>query len=236
VFFASGMNQPLRHLVRALTQWWERRALRAMPYTEFTFAALGRIAKASDTVGPAHIGEARRFMRDLGLSAPDQRRAIGWFNAGKSRDFDFAPKARACREVDEDRAVLDALAIESMCLMAWADGCPTESRRGEFERLAALLGATSDDLAAAEARVAEHRWRNLPADLRRAYALLDVDHRAGDAELKLAYRRHMSRHHPDKLGAAADPALARRARENSVAIRAAYDLIRASRSGASASR
>jgi len=207
-----------------------------MPYTEFTFAALGRIAKASDTVRPTHIDHARRFMRDLGLSARDQRRAIGWFNAGKSPDFDFAPKARACREVAADRPVLDALAIESMCLMAWADGPPTVSRRGEFERLARLLGASPDDLAVVETRVAEHRWRNLPPELRRAYALLDVDHRVGDDELKLAYRRHMSRHHPDKLGASADEALTRRARENSVAIRAAYDLIRANRSGASASR
>ena len=230
------MNRPLRHLARALTQWWDQRALRAMPYTEFTFAALGRIAKATDAVQPAHIDEARRFMRDLGLAVPDQRRAIGWFNAGKDPDFDFAAKARACREIDADRAVLDALAIEAMCLMAWAVGTPTASRRGEFERLAALLGAAPADLAAAEARVAEHRWRNLPAELRRAYALLDVDHLIGDDELKLAYRRLMSRHHPDKLGAAADPALARRARENSVAIRAADDLIRANRNGASASR
>jgi DnaJ like chaperone protein len=230
------MIRPLRHFARRLTQWWARRALRAMPYTEFTFAALGRIAKASDTVRPMHIDEARRLMQDLGLSARDRQRAVGWFNAGKSPDFDFAPKARACRAITEDRAVLNALAIESMCSMASADGPPTTTRRGELHRLATLLGVSIDELAAAEARVAEHRWRNLPAELRRAYTLLDVDHRAGDAELKLAYRRHMSRHHPDKLGAATDSALVQRARENSVAIRAAYDLIRANRSGASTTR
>ena len=230
------MKKPLRHAVRALCEWLQRRTLRAMPYTEFTFAALGRIAKASATVLPAHIDQARRLMNDLGFTEHDRRRAIAWFNAGKDPSFDFAPRAAACRNVGEDRAVLDALAVESMCLMAWADGPPTAARRGEFERLAAMLGLGPDELAAAEARVVDHRRRALPDDLRRAYALLDVDHWVDDDALKLAYRRHMSRHHPDKLGAVDDPGLTQRARENSVAIRAAYDLIRERRSAVSTSR
>ena len=52
------------------------------------------------------------------------------------------------------------------------------------------------------------------------------------AELKLAYRRLMSRHHPDKFAADSDPELARHATENSAAIRSAFELIRASRSDA----
>jgi DnaJ like chaperone protein len=230
------MKKSLHHWLRALPEWLERRSRRAMPYTEFTFAALGRIAKGSDVVRPAHVDQARRLMNDLGFAIADRRRAVAWFDAGKNPDFDFTPFAHACLDVRDDRDVLNALAIESMCLMAWADGPPTVARRGEYERLAAMLGATRDVVADIEARVADHRRRELPADLRSAYALLEVEHWVDDDALKLAYRRRMSRHHPDKLGASTDAALAHRARENSIATRAAYDLICERRNGASTNR
>jgi len=59
--------------------------------------------------------------------------------------------------------------------------------------------------------------------------MLGVEHWVDDAELKLAYRRLMSRHHPDKLGTAAGVREAQHAGENSIAIRKAYDFIRETR-------
>jgi DnaJ like chaperone protein len=202
---------------------------RAMPYTEFTFAALGRLAKASGVVRPAHIDLAQQLMRDLGFSPNDRRRAILWFDYGKRPDCDFVPLSIACRKTLEDRDVLNEMALESLCVMAWAEGPPKPECRRELERLAALLGIRARQLQSTEARVAEHRRQQLPAALRHAYQVLGVDHWIDDAELKLAYRRLMSRHHPDKLGAAIDADELQRAAENSIAIRDAYDLIRASR-------
>ena len=203
-----------------------------MPYTEFTFAALGRIAKAAGVVRPAHIAVAQRLMGDLGFSTADRRRAIRCFAAGKNPNFDFAPLARTCGETSDDRDVLNELALESMCAMAWAAGTPSAGCRSELVRLAELLRIDSAAVSAAEERVADFLRRQMSLDLRQAYQMLGVDHRADDAELKLAYRRLMSRHHPDKFAADSDPELARHATENSAAIRSAFELIRASRSDA----
>jgi DnaJ like chaperone protein len=202
---------------------------RAMPYTEFTFAALGRLAKASGVVRPVHIELAQQLMRDLGFGPNDRRRAILWFDYGKRPDCDFVPLSAACRKTLEDRDVLNEMALESLCVMAWSQGPPKPECRRELERLAALLGIRARQLLSTEARVAQQRRQQLPPPLRHAYQVLGVDHWIDDAELKLAYRRLMSRHHPDKLGAAIDERELQRARENSIAIRDAYDLIRANR-------
>ena len=208
------------------------RSRRARPYAQFTFAALGRIAKASGVIRPKHIGYAKELMHSLGFDAEDQRRAIAWFEAGRNPEFDFAPLARACHETVAARDVLNAMSLESLCLMAWANGPPNTPCQYELERLGGLLGLQPSDIAATATRVTDFQRRQLPGELRRAYALLGIDHWVDDAELKLAYRRMISRHHPDKLGSATDAELARNASENSIAIRAAFDLIRASRNAA----
>jgi DnaJ like chaperone protein len=66
--------------------------------------------------------------------------------------------------------------------------------------------------------------------LKDAYRLLGVDDKVNDVELKKAYRRLMSQHHPDKLVAKGLPEeLIRDATEKTQQIKAAYELIRESR-------
>ena len=228
----------LRRLINSIRRLLDAPALprfrsqRARPYARFTFAALGRIAKASGSVQPKHIGQAEQLMHSLGFGADDRRQAIVWFDAGRNPEFDFTPLAQACRETTEARDLLNAMSLESLCLMAWASGPPNALCQQELERLAGLLGLQPSDIGATATRVTDFQRRQLPGELRRAYALLGIDHWVDDAELKLAYRRMISRHHPDKLGSAVDADRARNASENSVAIRAAFDLIRASRNAA----
>ena len=98
--------------------------------------------------------------------------------------------------------------------------------------MASLLGIDSGALQAAEARVDDFQRRQMPLKLRQAYQMLGLDRDADDRELKLAYRRLMSRHHPDKVAADADSERVRHASENSAASRSAFELIRASRNDA----
>ena len=63
------------------------------------------------------------------------------------------------------------------------------------------------------------------------YALLELNASATDADLKRAYRRLMSRHHPDKLIARGLPEeMVKVATEQTQAIKAAYERIKAARS------
>lgn len=60
--------------------------------------------------------------------------------------------------------------------------------------------------------------------------MLGVEESASDAELKKAYRRLMSQHHPDKLVAKGLPEeMMRIAKEKTQEIQAAYDLIKQQR-------
>ena len=60
------------------------------------------------------------------------------------------------------------------------------------------------------------------------YAVLGITRAAGEREIKTAYRRLMSQHHPDKLGDVPE-ALRRRAEERAREINAAYEKIRVER-------
>ena len=63
-----------------------------------------------------------------------------------------------------------------------------------------------------------------------AYAVLNVSASSSDAEVKKAYRRLMSQHHPDKLVAKGLPEeMMELAKEKTQEIRAAYDVIKNSR-------
>lgn len=63
-----------------------------------------------------------------------------------------------------------------------------------------------------------------------AYGVLGIASSASISEIKKAYRRLMSRHHPDKLASSGLPeSKIKMAKEKTQQIRAAYDLIRQER-------
>ncbi|MBM3202635.1 hypothetical protein FJZ55_01820, partial [Candidatus Woesearchaeota archaeon] len=75
----------------------------------------------------------------------------------------------------------------------------------------------------------ERRFRNLASEavqLAQAYALLGVPVAASENDIRKAYRKQMSLHHPDKLTAqGASPESIRLATEKTQQIRGAYELI-----------
>jgi DnaJ like chaperone protein len=81
-----------------------------------------------------------------------------------------------------------------------------------------------------EASLRGRQTRGKSDSLAECYAELEVDANISDPELIKAYRRQMSRHHPDKLVANGLPeSMAQMAKEKTQRIQEAYEGIRAAR-------
>jgi DnaJ like chaperone protein len=111
--------------------------------------------------------------------------------------------------------------------------------RGILARLAERLGFSGLEFAYMEAAVRARQSRSgsghpgagARADgLAECYAELEIAASASNAEVTKAYRRQMSRHHPDKLVANGLPeSMAQMAKEKTQRIQEAYEGIRTAR-------
>jgi DnaJ like chaperone protein len=217
-----------RHLHPArLRRLLRRRPLAGTrPTMQFTFSGMGRIAKSSGSVLPAHIDYAEDLMHRLGFTAGDRRQAIAWFEQGKNPACPFQEIADACAEEICEEPVLAEMMLECLCRIALIADTPTS--RETLYALAGLVGVEAGACEAACSEVADLISEPPPA-LAEAYEALNVAPGATEDEINTAYRRLIAQHHPDRLGPAATPRQVEHATRRVAEIAEAMALIRASR-------
>jgi DnaJ like chaperone protein len=211
-------------------------------FFETTFTVMGHLAKADGRVSEAEIALARSVMDRMSLAPVQRRAAIDLFNRGKSADFDRAASLDGLAKVGKGQGTLVHLFLEVQLLVAYVDGPPTpEQRRGletirdrlkvsgfAFRQLENLLVLQQRLHAGVTGSSGRRPASTVPRQppLAGAYATLGVEPKASDAEVKKAYRRLMSQHHPDKLMARGLPEEAlRMASKKTQEIRRAYETI-----------
>lgn len=186
------------------------------------FVMLGRLAKSDGVVQQAHIRQARAEMQRLVLGEVGRAAAIEAFSRGKTgQDNLRGPLLRRRGEAQE--------LLRACWRMAWADG-----KVGQAERELILLWGKWLGIAveAQEAFSDAYSPRRGPpaaaADsYQQALRLLGVTADSDVQQIKKAYRRLLSRHHPDKLaGSGAAPEKVREATEATRELHNAYALIR----------
>lgn len=200
-----------------------------------TFQVMGHIAKADGRVSEREIEAARAVMAELRLDPAQVRAAIGHFTAGKqlafSLDAALDPLARALA----GRPDLARIFIEIQMRAALAGSDLGPAARARMQRIASRLGVSFLELAQIEAVLrirrgafAQARVRETAAEqLAEAYRVLEVEPGVSDDELARAYRRQLSRHHPDKLKANGLPdSMLEHAKQRTQQIIEAYELIR----------
>lgn len=193
---------------------------------ELLFMLLGRVAKADGRVLPEHIRLARAEMQRLGLAAEQQSLAIAAFNRGKQHERGWRLSLRPLRR---DPAKAQAW-LRSCWGMARAGGGVSVAN-GELLRLwGRWMGVSAERL---EQLAAEFEGAGAAAPMRRrdeyqaALELLGVSAEASAEQVKQAYRRLLSRHHPDKLvGQQASAAEIQAATEMTRELQRAYARVR----------
>lgn len=175
-----------------------------------TFSIMGRLAKADGVVSKIEIEVAQDTMSKMQLSEDQRKAAINLFNQGKEADFEYLAAIDQLKTVCGRRTNLLRMFMEIQLTTALADGelHPNEQsllleiaehlgfQKRHFEQLLAMMTA-QQRFSGFEHSHGGHV--NEQQTLDAAYKVLGLNEDCSDAELKRAYRKLISQHHPDKL-------------------------------------
>lgn len=220
----------------------------AARFFRVTFEVMGHVAKADGRVSEQEIRAARAVMSEFALDATQVAAAIGHFNTGKEPDYDLGGAIMGLRRACAGRPDLLGIFLEIQMRAALAGTDLRGPARPLLQRIAAMLGVGGMEFAHIEAVLRlRHGWagsahqargpggagqREALARVRleQAYEVLEVPAGASDEEVTRAYRRQLSRHHPDKLKANGLPeSMLEHAKQRTQQIIEAWELVREKR-------
>ncbi len=195
-----------------------------------TFSVMGHVAKADGHVSAQEISSAKNIMTQMQLSAPQRKAAIKFFDQGKVDDFPLIDVLRQFKKECHGRRNLIQMFIEIQIATALADGKIDPAEKRVLYTIGEVLGFAKSQI--------DHLFNiangaspsaNDTLTLTQAYKILGISKGSSEAEVKKAYRRLMSQHHPDKLVAKGLPdEMIKLATEKTQEIRKAYDLVKKS--------
>ncbi|MEG0008829.1 MAG: co-chaperone DjlA [Aeromonas sp.] len=213
-----------------------------------TFAVMGHIAKASGQVTEQEIRVASNLMDRMRLSGEQRVRAQESFRQGKESGFPLRETLAEFRQASQGQRDILRFFLEVQLQAAFADGRVEADERAILQTIADELGISRIELARilamAEAQMnffhrqqqaggqgQQYRQEAPSADrLKDAYQLLGVSESDSDQDIKRAYRKEMSKHHPDKLAAKGlPPEMMEMAKEKTQEIQQAWEWIREAR-------
>ena len=174
-------------------------------------------------------------MAQMELAADKRAAAIGLFKEGKSEDFDLDGVLAQFRKECHRRRTLIQMFLEIQIQAAYADGPPNAQEDRLMLHICRQLGIPEFLYRRIEQLIRfQQQFAGAGAGqpsapgptLDQAYKVLGLTRRASDDEVKRAYRRLLSQHHPDKLVSKGLPEeMMKLAAQKTHEIRQAYELI-----------
>jgi DnaJ like chaperone protein len=213
-----------------------------------TFEVMGHVAKSDGRVSESEIAAARQVMNELRLDGAQIHAAIKHFTRGKSAEFDLESTVEEFADACAHRPDLLRVFLEIQVRAALEGVDMQGPARAAILKVAELLEVSRIEIAHMEAvlRIRREQFRswsrgngNAGAQapppktglkLSAAYQILEVDEKASNDEVAKAYRRQLSKHHPDKLKANGLPdSMLEHAKQRTQQIIEAFELIKSSR-------
>lgn len=200
-------------------------------FLESTFAVMGALCKADGAVTRDEIAIAEAMFARLHLSGEQRESAKAAFSRGKAPDFDLDAEVTKFARVSRGYRPILVMFLQIQFAAVAADGNVHPAEHQMLVRVARLLGLTEADVAQLEALLRTGTRGPSPQQkLDDAYAALGLGPSATDSQIKQAYRRLMSRNHPDKLAGKGLPESMREmAEERTREISTAYTIIKEAR-------
>lgn len=203
-----------------------------------TFMIMGYLAKSDGHVSEQEITAARHIMRQMHLNEKLKREAIQCFYRGKRRDFDLEMALHELRQACGRHPSLLRTFLEIQVQMAQAEGYMTPAKQAALQDICSRLGVTMNFNHYQQRRSYQrHSYQSNQqqqqtqrSNLSTDYELLEIKPSATDAEVKKAYRRMMSKYHPDRLIAKGVPQeMINIATQKTQEIKAAFERIKKTR-------
>ncbi len=203
-------------------------------FFETTFSVMGYVAKANGRVTSEEIAFATAYMDKLSLKGEMRQQAQDSFREGKMAGFPLNERLKAFVRKCGSRHDLLLMFLEIQIQVAFADGTLDESERAALHSIAKVLRIFARDLdkllemIIAGEHFHQQGGRGTPSkhQLDNAYKVLGCSEDMTDQEIKKAYRKLMSQHHPDKLIAKGlPPEMMEVAKQKAQDIQAAYEVV-----------
>lgn len=254
--FGLIVGMLLGHLYdRRAASWMPQQRSQQDIFLHHLFALLGFMAKADGQVSQAEIDYTKKVMKRLNLNNAQCEQAMRSFYEGKNEGFDWIASAKTIKQISglkHQRWLY--VVMNAQVQMAYADGVVKDLLKPILQRIASILGLPALNFTYYDAifgwqEFYQKAWqqqqqfhqqsysqqgysapRKSSMSLSEAYALLGMNDKADEVEIKKAYRKMMSKYHPDKLMSKglSDKEM-QQATEKVQKIQAAYEQIREAR-------
>jgi DnaJ like chaperone protein len=195
-------------------------------FIETLFLLFGHLARADGFVSHQEAELGERLITDLALTRSGRKLAVESFERGKQGGFDLDEVFRRFNAVHAPRTERSRQLLDVLFELANADGKLRPAERGLLERIGEGLGFSATEV---RKRLEPQKPAPKGPDVRElaaAYQALGTHAEASDDEVRQAYRRKLSKMHPDKLsGQGVRGDALKGAQAKTVDLRGAYELI-----------
>lgn len=231
-FFDKGLRQQTN--TAYLPYHNEQRESVREIFLKATFSVLGHISKADGRISEQEIRLAERLMKALELNKKKRSEARAFFNEGKSQQFSLTEALSVLKKISLANPNLITLFVDIQYQAAQLDGL-TETKLRLLKTILTFFSLAplnyEDWYHQQNRRYSSNHQSSTRTytnhdELSNAYKVLSIDKSANQQEVKRAYRRLMSQHHPDKLMAQGIRGeKIKQANHKTQLIRKAYELI-----------